>query len=175
MGRTLGVILVLVGVGICALVSLFLGSGLATGQLSPAGAALGFGLFAGVPLVLFGGAGAYLFLRGQAEERELAAIRKKERLLGLIGAQGQVSLGRAMLELKMSRDEIQNAIYELVNQGLFAGYIDWSTQTFYSKDAAQVGSTKCPNCGGIREVAGKGIVRCPYCGVTLFIPAQPAV
>lgn len=171
MGRALGIIVIAAGVGICALVSLFIGSGLVTNQLTLAGAVLGIGLFGGMPLVLLGGVGAFLFLRGRAEEKELAEIRKKERLLGMISAQGQVSLGSAMIEMKMTRDEVQNAIYDLVNQGLFAGYIDWTTQTFYSKDAAQVGSTKCPNCGGVREVAGKGIVRCPYCGVTLFIPA----
>ncbi|MCS6802968.1 MAG: hypothetical protein RMM58_14590 [Chloroflexota bacterium] len=171
MGRVLGLIVIAVGVGICAVVSLFIGSGLLTNQLTLAGAVLGIGLFGGMPLLLLSGIGAFLFFRGRAEEKELAEIRKKERLLGLISAQGQVSLGSAMIELKMTRDEVQNAIYDLVNQGLFAGYIDWTTQTFYSKDAAQVGSTKCPNCGGVREVAGKGIVRCPYCGVTLFIPA----
>ncbi|GIW07035.1 MAG: hypothetical protein KatS3mg060_1840 [Dehalococcoidia bacterium] len=171
MGRVLGIILIAVGVGICALVSLFLGSGLITNQLTLAGAVLGVALFGGVPLILLGGVGGFIFMRGRAEEKELAEIRKKERLLGMISAQGQVSLGSAMIEMKMTRDEVQNAIYDLVNQGLFAGYIDWTTQTFYSKDAAQVGSTKCPNCGGVREVAGKGIVRCPYCGVTLFIPA----
>jgi ribosomal protein S27E len=171
MGRALGIILIAAGVGICALVSLFIGSGLVTNQLTLAGAVLGIGLFGGMPLVLLGAVGTFIFLRGRAEEKELAEIRKKERLLGMISAQGQVSLGSAMIEMKMTRDEVQNAIYDLVNQGLFAGYIDWTTQTFYSKDAAQVGSTKCPNCGGVREVAGKGIVRCPYCGVTLFIPA----
>jgi hypothetical protein len=171
MGRVLGIILIALGAGICALVSLFIGSGVATNQLTAPGAVLGIALFGGLPLLLFGGVGAFIFLRGRAEERELAEVRKKERLLGMISAQGQVSLGSAMIEMKMTRDEVQNAIYDLVSQGLFSGYIDWTTQTFYSKDAAQVGSTKCPNCGGVREVAGKGIVRCPYCGVMLFIPA----
>ncbi|MFN8534465.1 MAG: hypothetical protein U0556_13070 [Dehalococcoidia bacterium] len=171
MGRVLGIILILAGVGICALVSLFIGSGIATNQVGASGAVLGIALFGGLPLLLFGGVGVFLFMRGRAEEAELVEIRKKERLLGMIGAQGQVSLGSAMIEMKMTRDQVQNAIYDLVNQGLFAGYVDWTTQTFYSKDAAAVESTKCPNCGGVREVAGKGIVRCPYCGVTLFIPA----
>jgi hypothetical protein len=77
-----------------------------------------------------------------------------------------------MIETKMTRDEVKNAIYDLVNQGLFAGYIDWSAQTFYSEDAGRVGSNKCPNCGGVRELVGKGIVKCPYCGVELFVPVD---
>ena len=102
----------------------------------------------------------------------MAEVRKKERLLGVIQAQGQASLGSLMIETRMTRDEIKAAIYDLVNLGLFTGYIDWSTQTFFSQDAARVGSNKCPNCGGVRELVGKGIVKCPYCGVELFIPAD---
>jgi DNA-directed RNA polymerase subunit RPC12/RpoP len=30
-------------------------------------------------------------------------------------------------------------------------------------------TTKCPNCGGEREVVGKGVVKCPYCGSELFV------
>ena len=171
-GKTAGSILVIAGVGICAVVSLFVGSGFGTGQVGISGAILGIGLFGVLPLLLLGGLGAYLFVRGRAEERELADVRKKERLLGLIQAQGKASLGTIMIEMKMTRDEIKQAIYELVNQGLFAGYIDWQAQTFYSQDAGRVSSNKCPNCGGVRELVGKGIVQCPYCGVELFIPAD---
>jgi hypothetical protein len=171
MGRILGIILIVVGVAICGLTTLFIGSGVATNALGTSGAVLGIALFGGLPLLLFAGVGAFLFSRGQSEEKELAEIRKKERLLGMITAQGQVSLGTIMIQQKMTREEVQNDIYDLVNQGLFSGYVDWTTMTFYSKDASEVGSTKCPNCGGVREVAGKGIVKCPYCGVMLFIPA----
>ena len=169
-GKTVGMILIGVGVAICAVVSIFVGSGIPSNQVQLSGAILGIGLFGVLPLLLCAGVGAYLFVRGRAEEQELAGVRQKERLLGLIQAQGKVSLGTMMIETKMTRDAIKTAIYELVNQGLFAGYIDWSTQTFYSQDAARVGSNKCPNCGGVRELVGKGIVKCPYCGVELFIP-----
>jgi hypothetical protein len=173
-GKTAGMILIGVGVAIFAVVSIFIASGMASDQggLSVPGAILGIGLFGVLPLLLCGGAGAYLFVRGRGEEQELAGVRQKERMLGMIQAQGKVSLGTMMIETKMSRDAIKTAIYELVNQGLFAGYIDWSSQTFYSQDAARVGSNKCPNCGGVRELVGKGIVKCPYCGVELFIPAD---
>jgi hypothetical protein len=90
----------------------------------------------------------------------------------MIQAQGKVSLNSIMIEQHLTREQVRNDIYELVNQGLFSGYIDWQTATFYSKDAARVGTNKCPNCGGIREVVGKGIVKCPYCGVELFVPAD---
>ena len=169
-GRTVGMILIGVGVAVCAVVGLYLGSAVAANESGIVPAILGIGLFGVLPLLLLGGVGVYLFIRGRAEERDLAEVRKKQRLLGVIQAQGKVSLGTMMVETKMTRDEIKTAIYDLVNQGLFAGYIDWNAQTFFSQDAARVGSNKCPNCGGVRELVGKGIVKCPYCGVELFVP-----
>lgn len=171
-GRTVGVILVVAGLLICLVVGLFVGSGLATGRTNLAATILGVGLFGIIPLLLLGGVGVYLFMRGGAEARDLAEVRKKERLLGMIQAQGKVSLNSIMIEQHLTREQVSNDIYELVNQGLFSGYIDWKSAIFFSKDAARVGTNKCPNCGGVRELVGKGIVKCPYCGVELFIPAD---
>ncbi|HNP74514.1 MAG TPA: hypothetical protein PKK15_25570 [Kouleothrix sp.] len=169
-GKTVGMILIGAGLAILLVVALFIGSGVASGRLGGSGAILGIGLFGVLPLLILGGIGAYLLSKGRAEEQELAGVRKKERLLGLIQAQGKAPLNSIIVELKMTRDEVKQDIYELVQQGLFTGYIDWSTNTFYSKDAAQVGSNKCPNCGGVRELVGQGIVKCQYCGAELFIP-----
>ena len=169
-GKTVGMILIAAGVIILLIVAIFTGSGVASGRLSGSGAILGIGLFGVLPLLVLGGVGAYLFSKGRSEEQELAGVRKKERLLGLIQSQGKASLNSIIVEMKMTRDEVKRDIYELVQQGLFTGYIDWSTNTFYSKDAAQVGSNKCPNCGGVRELVGQGIVKCQYCGAELFIP-----
>lgn len=169
-GKTIGIILIIVGLAICGIVTLFVGSGNVAGSVNTAGTILGVGAFGLVPLLLFGGVGAYLFFRGSTEEKELATVRQKERLLGMIQAQGKVTLNTIMVEQHLSREQVQNYIYELVQQGLFSGYIDWKSATFYSQDASRVGSNKCPNCGGIREIVGKGIVKCPYCGVELFIP-----
>ncbi|MBI4672751.1 MAG: hypothetical protein HY741_13915 [Chloroflexi bacterium] len=169
-GKTIGIILIVVGLVLCAVVTLFVGSGAVSGQTTTAGTILGIGAFGVIPLLLFAGVGVFLFLRGSAEEKDLAIVRQKERLLGLIQAQGKVTLNSIMVEQHLSREQVQNYIYELVQQGLFSGYIDWKSATFYSQDASRVGSNKCPNCGGVREVVGKGIVKCPYCGVELFIP-----
>ncbi len=173
MGRTIGAILALAGAGWCAILTLFLGLGAAgagPARLSPAGAVLGIALFGVVPFLVLGGVGVYLFTKGGQEAREMADVQKKERLLGMIQAQGKVLLANAAIELKMSRDQVKTSIYELVNQGLFSGYINWQEGTFYSKELSQVQSTKCPNCGGQRQVVGKGLVKCPFCGVELFLP-----
>lgn len=169
-GKIVGPVFILLGIGICFVVTAFLGVGIYTGQLNVAGAALGIALFGALPLLLFGAVGGYLFVNGGREEKELEAIRKKERILGLVQAQGQASVGSIMVEMKMTREQVTNAFYELVSQGLFTGYIDWDALTFYSKEASAVGSNQCPNCGGTREFVGQGVIKCPYCGVSLFIP-----
>ncbi len=169
-GKTIGIILIIAGLVICAVVTFFVGSGAVSGQTTTPGALLGIGAFGIIPLLLFAGVGAFLYIRGSAEAKELSVVRQKERLLGMIQAQGKVTLNTIMVEQHLTREQVQNYIYELVQQGLFSGFIDWKSATFYSQDAARVGSNKCPNCGGIREIVGKGIVKCPYCGVELFIP-----
>jgi hypothetical protein len=174
MGRIVGIILVAAGLVICGIVSLFLGVGaLAAGEgpgVSRAGAILGIALFGVVPLLILGGVGIFLVVKGGQEAIEMQDVKKKERLMGMIQAAGKVSLPNAAIELKMTRDQVKDAILELVNQGLFTGFINWQEGTFYSKDVAQMQTTKCPNCGGEREAVGKGIVKCPYCGVELYLP-----
>ncbi|MBI5034173.1 MAG: hypothetical protein HZB51_26935 [Chloroflexi bacterium] len=172
-GRIVGIVLVIAGVVIFACVGAWVGLGVAgqgTGGLSPVGALFGLGLFGVVPLLILGGVGVFMFIKGGQEAIEMADVQKKERLMGMIQAAGKVSLANAAIELKMTRDQVKNAILDLVNQGLFTGFINWKEQTFYSKDVAQMQTTKCPNCGGEREAVGKGIVKCPYCGVELYLP-----
>ena len=169
-GKTVGSILIAVGVVCLVVTALFIGSGVASGDLSTSGAILGVGLFGVVPLLLLGGVGTYLLVKGRAEAAAMVDVRRKERLLGLIQAQGKAPLSTIMVELKVTRDTVKQDIYELVQQGLFAGYINWEQLTFFSSDAQRVGSNTCPNCGGVRELVGKGVVKCPYCGVELFLP-----
>ena len=172
-GKTVGLILMAVGLVVFVGVAAYMSVGVLSNQAGAPGAALGVLLCGVVPLLILGGAGAYLYRQGSAEARTMDEVRRKQRLLGMIQAQGQASLDGLMLELKLSREQITNDIAELVQQGLFTGYIDWKRMTFYSSDAAKLTSTTCPNCGGQREFAGKGVVTCPFCGASLFLP--PAV
>jgi DNA-directed RNA polymerase subunit RPC12/RpoP len=73
------------------------------------------------------------------------------------------------LEMNLTRDQIKEYIYDLVGKGLFTGYINWNDGVLYAREAAEMRTNKCPNCGGIRELVGKGIVKCPYCGSELFL------
>lgn len=172
--RFIGIGLIGAGVVVVLLAILFIGSGYVSGQVQLAGAILGVSLCGVLPLLVLGGAGGYLLVTGQAEAREQGTIRQRERLLGLIQAQGQVPLATLMDELQMSRDEVVRAIAALVNLRLFAGYIDWERNIFYSQDAAQMAQSQCPKCGATHELVGKGMVRCPYCGAAIFLPPGTA-
>lgn len=165
-GRTAGIILILAGVGFGLLAGVWLAvSGTSRGG-AILGALLAF-LFVVVPLV---GLGAYLFLRGSQEAREQAQVEHERRILDMVMTRGQVRISDLVLELKANRDQVQNWIYDLVGKELFSGYVNWNEGVLYARDASQLrGNNKCPNCGGQLELAGKGVVHCPYCGTDIFL------
>ena len=168
-GKTIGLILVVNGIGICLLSTLWIGVGYTSGNYETLAApvlGLGLAFIIAAPLV---GAGVFMFIRGQREAAEFAEVEKERKLLGMVQAQGQVAVSDAALELDASRDQVKEWIYDLVHKGLFAGYINWDDGLLYSRDAAQLRGDKCPNCSGELELAGKGVVECPYCGAEIFL------
>ncbi len=170
-GKTIGIILIVIGVGICVVSGAWLLASAVGPQrtLALTGALLG-GAFAFILAAPAVGAGVFLFVRGQREAAQMAQVEKQQRLLGMIQAQGQVSIFDAAIELDVNRDQVKNWIYALVDKDLFAGYINWDQGTLYSRDASQMrGNNRCPNCGGELRLAGKGVVKCPYCGAEIFL------
>lgn len=167
-GRIVGTILILVGLIIALVVSLWLFSGVAEGRLRFSGFALGFALLLILALPLLGG-GAFLFIRGGAEARAFAEVEREKRLLNMVQTQGQLRVSEAALEMNLSRDQVKEYIYDLVGKGLFTGYINWDEGVLYAKQAREMRTTKCPHCGGEREMVGRGVVKCPYCGTELFL------
>ena len=168
-GRLVGIILILIGLILSAILGLWLVSNVAEGKLQSAAFILGL---AGVLIVFFVplvGAGGYLLIRGREEAREFAEVEKEKRVLNMVQTQGRARVSDVALELNVSRDQVKDYIYDLVGKGLFTGYIDWKEGVLYAKEAAEMRTNKCPNCGATREFVGKGIVKCEYCGAELFL------
>ena len=167
--KTIGIIMIVAGIAIALVAALFFGSGVASGRATTSAMILGFGLvFVALVLPLVG-VGGFMFVRGRREAAAFAEVEKEKRVLNMVLTQGQVRVAEAALELNATRDQVKEWIYDLVGKELFTGYINWDEGILYSKQASEMGTNKCPNCGGQLELAGKGVVGCPYCGTEVFL------
>ena len=167
-GKTVGIILIAVGVIIAVVILVMMAAGIAQDELTGGGAILGFGLALIIVLPLVG-AGIFLIIKGKSEEAELTQIRNQRKILDMVKTQGKVSISDVVLELRTDREQVKAWIYDLVGKGLFCGYINWDDGILYSEDASKLKTDKCPNCGGQIELAGKGVTQCPFCGTEIFL------
>jgi hypothetical protein len=162
--RAIGIVLLLVG----AAVALWLASGLAGGR-SASGAALGFVLFS----VPFLAVGLYLVLQSKGEIKAQSRAEKERNILNAVTTRGRVGLADLAIENDASREEVRSYVYDLIGKDLFRGYVNWEKGELVSAEAAQIKDDVCPNCGGQVQLAGKGLVRCPYCGTETFLSPPP--
>jgi hypothetical protein len=167
-GRTVALILIVVSLIILVAGALFLLSGLVEDRLGLSGFLLGLLLVLVLTLPLLG-SGIFLLVRGRSEAEQFAEAEEEKKILNIVRTQGQVNVAEVAIEMNLTRGQVREYIYDLVGKGLFTGYINWDEGILYAREAAEMSSTKCPNCGGVREVVGKGIVQCPYCGSDLFL------
>jgi len=169
MGRTIGIILlaggVIVGIIITVLMGVYAKEGLSGGA-----ATLGWVLGIAVLVLPQLGVGGFMLWKGGQEAASAAQANKQRELLNIAKTQGQVAIGDLVIEMHSTRDDVQQMLRQLVGMGLFSGYVNWDKGMLYSRQASELRQlTKCENCGGDLELAGKGIIRCPYCGTEYFL------
>lgn len=168
MGKNIGLILLgLAAVALLLIAVLMFGP--AEGRSAEA-RVLGFVLFSAAIVLPLAGAGLYFFLQGQRDAKKSAQAQKQRQLLNMIKAKGQVNIIDAVYELESDRDQVQAWLYDLVGKGLYSGYINWDDGLLYSAEAKNLRQLEqCKSCGGKLSLAGKGVVKCPYCGTDYFL------
>ena len=168
-GRLVGILLLGAAVLACLIGSAVIVAPFVSGDLSLAAMFLGFALVAVFVLPLAGG-GVFMLVRGGQEAKSDVVAQKQRRLLDMVTTRGELPISDAAVELQMPRDEVKNWVYRLVGLGVFTGYINWEDGVLYSAQASQLRDmTHCKKCGGEVKLAGKGVVRCPYCGTEYFL------
>jgi hypothetical protein len=168
-GRLVGLLLVLGAVGVCLLGTAVVAPRYFQEELTLAAAVLGLALAAIIALPLLG-IGVFMIVRGGQEAKTEVVAQKQRRLLDMVTTRGELPMNEAAVELQVSRDELKNYIYRLVGLGVFSGYINWDDGVLFSAQASQLRNlTNCKKCGGEVKLAGKGVVKCPYCGTEYFL------
>ncbi len=165
--RIIGIVLIVVSLGIDA----WLAAGLASGSRGT-GVALGFVLFS----LPFLAVGIYLLLTSRGEVKAESKADKERAILNSVMTRGRVSIPELAIEGDLNREQVRDYIYDLIGKDLFRGYVNWEKGELVSAEAAQIKDGSCPNCGGQLQLAGKGLVKCPFCGTETYLspPGTPA-
>ena len=166
MGKNIGIILFAAGIISLLLIAVLVFSL----ETSGSGAILGFVLFTAVVALPLMGAGAFFFLKGRDEGVKDVSREKQRQLLSILSTRGQMYVTDLAIELDATRDEVKEWTFDLVGKGLFSGYVNWEEGLLYSSEAKELHAlSECRNCGGNVDLAGKGVIRCPFCGTNYMI------
>ena len=168
-GRAIGISLIVIGVGVAAIAGIFLAIQVGDDSLSAGGAVLGaFIVF--IPVALLVGFGLLMVIKAGQEAQEETVMRNQRRLLDIVRSRGQVGVHEVALEMNVSVDSVKEMVHQLVGLQVFSGYVNWNDGVLYSSDASQLRELdRCKRCGGDIQLAGKGVVLCPYCGTEYFL------
>ncbi len=158
--RIIGIVLIVVSVG----VDVWLATGLVSGARAT-GIALGFVLFS----LPFLAVGIYLLLSSRGEVKAENKAEKERAILDSVMTRGRVTIPDLAIEGDLDREQVRDYIYDLIGKDLFRGYVNWEKGELVSAEAARLKDGACPNCGGELSLAGKGLVRCPFCGAESYL------
>ena len=165
--RTVGIILIVVGVAIGLIVAAW---DFTNPSLTGSARILLLAIILVVPVAPLVGGGIYLTLQGAGDAKKQVEAGQERKLLNIVQSKGSVPIDDVALELQMPRDKVRDVIYNLVGLGVFSGYINWDKGTLYSSEASKLRDLKqCPNCGGEITLSGKGVAKCKFCGTEFFL------
>ncbi len=170
-GRIAGIILLVIALLICLAASAWLGVALfSESSATVGGQTLGFILVFVFIVLPLAAVGAYLIWHGKQEEARMSRAQMERTILNMVLTQGKVRISDIALELNIPRDQAEDLVRDLVGKDLFSGAVNWKDGILYSKEASELKADQtCPNCGAKLELAGKGLVVCPYCGTEIFL------
>jgi len=169
MNRIVGILMVAGAAAICLLAVAWIGVSFASESVELTGAVLGVAI-AGIVVLPLAAIGVFMIVRSGQDAKSDVVAQKQRRLLDMVTTRGELSINEAAVELQVPRDEMKNWIYRLVGLGVFSGYINWDDGILFSAQASQLRDlTNCKKCGGEVKLAGKGVVKCPYCGTEYFL------
>lgn len=169
-GRVVGLFLLGVAVLGWLLAAAFLGVQTVSREVTLPGAFLGLLIVTLCFAFPVAGMGVFLVVRGREEEQAYARAQQERELLNMVLAQGKVTFSEAAITLNLSREEVETLVRSLIGKNLFSGAVHWEKGVLYSQEAASLYTERrCPNCGGELEIAGKGMLVCPWCGAEIFV------
>jgi DNA-directed RNA polymerase subunit RPC12/RpoP len=169
-GRTIGIILIAIAAVVFVIAAVLVIAQASKGETTSTGAILGMLIVTLVVVLPLGAGGVYLLVKGKQESVAYDEVAKQKKILNMVLAQGKVSLSEVALELNVPRDQVEDMVRDLVGKELFSGAINWQDGVLYSRQASQMkADRKCPNCGGQIDLAGKGVIKCSFCGSEVFL------
>ena len=170
MTRTVGILLIVAAVVVCLVGSIVLAANFANNSVNIGGATLGFALLLIAVVAPLAGFGVITLTRGRTEEKQSVEADAMRTVLDMVKTRGKVNISDVVIELKSDLPTVQSQLYRLVGMGVFSGYINWDEGVLYSEEASNLhGMTQCKHCGGNLTLAGKGVIKCPFCGTEYFL------